>query len=82
MVEQVRQGRRNAVVVFTRNDDEAVGRLDQPRQSLEHFGGLARRVFLVHPVEKRKLVRSWVDQGRIVAACSACLRMNFAARIP
>ena len=50
------------MVVFARDDDETIGRLDQARQSFQHLRRLAWLVLLVHPVEQRQPIESGVDR--------------------
>ena len=73
MVEQVRERRRDAVIVLARDDDEGVGRADRGRQAFEDLGGLARLVLLVHPVEQREPVLERVDEGHAMAAPPALI---------
>ena len=68
MVEQVLQRRWDAVIIFAADHQEAVGAAIERRESLQHLRRFAGRIFLVHPVEQRKLQLERVDQHRLVAA--------------
>src|SRR5881227_2375720 len=62
MIREVFQSWLDSPIVFAGDEYEPVGVPDLARQLLEHLGGLAPRIFLVHPVEHRQVNRLGIDQ--------------------
>src|SRR5437588_12165786 len=68
MIEQVLHPRLNAVIVFARDDDEAIGAAIERRELFEVLRRLPFRMLLVHAVEERQLQLHRIDKRWRVAA--------------
>jgi len=69
VIQQIGEGRRKAVVVLARHDDECVGRAIERRQRFERLRRFTLRVLLVHAVEQRQLHLERVDKRHVVSPC-------------
>jgi hypothetical protein len=66
MVEQVLQGRRNAVIIFAADDQKPVGAAVQLRELLKLVWRLPSWMLLVHPIEERELQFERIDEVHLV----------------
>jgi hypothetical protein len=67
VVESVGQSRRYAVVVLGRNYHKGVCTPKESCQTLQDLRGFAFQVFLVHPIEQRKLQLDRIDKRRFIS---------------
>src|SRR5271163_3894747 len=77
MIRQVFQPGLHAPVIFAGDEYEAIGLANLAGQAFERLGSFSQRIFLVHPVEHRKVDRLGIDQFDVIAAAPKSLDHEF-----